>query len=90
MSDPDSQQEPAPPPQPPRPVRGSAPRNQVEADALYARQLAEHYDNQDARRDPSRDYRGQENPHLPRQRKETDLKPNEIYEDTERSFIDGI
>lgn len=32
------------PPQPPRPARSGAPMSQVEADELYARQLAQHYD----------------------------------------------
>lgn len=36
-------EEPAPP-QPPRPSRGGAPMSQLEADELYARQLAQHYD----------------------------------------------
>jgi len=48
MSDPDANREPIPPPQPPRPVAaahpGSTPQSQLEADELYARQLAEHYD----------------------------------------------
>ena len=32
------------PPQPPRPSRGGEPMSQLEADELYARQLAQHYD----------------------------------------------
>src|SRR6478735_2125037 len=48
MTDPDAaQNEPAdevPPPQPPRPQNRSQ-MSQLEADELYARQLAEHYDN---------------------------------------------
>ncbi|RGP64123.1 hypothetical protein FLONG3_9669 [Fusarium longipes] len=47
MTDPDAaQNEPAdvPPPQPPRPQNRSQ-MSQMEADELYARQLAEHYDN---------------------------------------------
>ena len=95
MSDPSSvEQEPPPPPQPPRPVpntRSTGPRDQVESDALYARQLSEHY-NQTAQRqgqlDSSRDYRGQD-PRMPRQTREAGLKPNELYDDRERSFIDG-
>ena len=42
MSDPDFQPEVAPPPQPPRPNR-RAPQNQLEADELYARQVADQY-----------------------------------------------
>ena len=94
MSDPDSQAEPAPPAQPPRPTqqsRDTAAQRQLEADELYARQLAEHYSNQaqGPRRDPGRDYRGQEPPQLPRRQQETGLNPNELYDDRERSFIDG-
>ncbi|KID67118.1 CUE domain protein, partial [Metarhizium hybridum] len=47
MTDPDAvknEPEEVPPPQPPRP-QGRAQMSQVEADELYARQLAEHYDN---------------------------------------------
>ncbi|KHN98308.1 UBA-like protein [Metarhizium album ARSEF 1941] len=47
MTDPDAvknEPEEIPPPQPPRP-QGRAQMSQVEADELYARQLAEHYDN---------------------------------------------
>ncbi|KKY27654.1 putative cue domain [Phaeomoniella chlamydospora] len=44
MTDPDSQKEPEPPAKPPRPtVPTSTTRSQLEADELYARQLAEHY-----------------------------------------------
>ncbi|KAI0181452.1 hypothetical protein GGR52DRAFT_567678 [Hypoxylon sp. FL1284] len=87
MSDPDAvqnepAQEQAPPPQPPRPT-GRTPMTQMEADELYARQLAEHYDNVGAyearttNRGPGGQYR----------RQETGLKPNEMY-DREHSFID--
>ncbi|CAJ2511465.1 Uu.00g070900.m01.CDS01 [Anthostomella pinea] len=87
MSDPDAVQqepasEPAPPPQPPRPTGRSA-MSQLEADELYARQLAEHYDNAGAyearttNRGPGGQYRQQT----------TGLKPNEQY-DREHSFID--
>lgn len=47
MTDPNAvrnEPEDVPPPQPPRP-RGREQMSQVEADELYARQLAEHYDN---------------------------------------------
>ena len=96
MSDPDAQQDPVPPPQPPRPAqqfRGPGGQSQLEADEQYARQLAEHYNNQanyqGPRRDASRDYRGQ-NPRLPTQQRETNLRPNELYDDQEHSFIDGM
>ncbi len=71
MTDPDAvknePQEQAPPPQPPRPA-GRQQMSQMEADELYARQLAQHYDNVGAyeartssrgRENPSRDRRHQ-------------------------------
>ncbi|KAI1179471.1 hypothetical protein F4777DRAFT_532677 [Nemania sp. FL0916] len=84
MSDPDAVQndpprEAAPPPKPPRPTN-RAPLSQMEADELYARQLAEHYDNVGAyeartmNRGPGGQYRRQGN-------------PNEAY-DREPNFID--
>ncbi|KAK5129319.1 hypothetical protein LTR08_003599 [Meristemomyces frigidus] len=44
MSDPDFKPEEAPPPQPPRPKQ-RAPQNQLEADEMYARRLADQYSN---------------------------------------------
>lgn len=90
MSDPDAiQNEPEstegpPPPQPPRPT-GQAPMSQMEADELYARQLAEHYDNVGAPevRTTNRGPGGQQ----PYRRQATGLKPNEMY-DREHSFMD--
>ncbi|KAI9794826.1 MAG: ubiquitin-binding protein cue5 [Peltula sp. TS41687] len=97
MSDPDALKEPTPPPQPvrssqPLPVSDntvtSTPQNQLEADELYARQLAEHYSGgashgqqQQTRRSVNRD------PPLPPRKRETGLKPNEQYEE-EHSFLD--
>ncbi|KAI0518208.1 hypothetical protein F5B22DRAFT_600308 [Xylaria bambusicola] len=87
MSDPDAVQnepprEAAPPPKPPRPANRTA-LTQMEADELYARQLAEHYDNVGAyeARTMNRGPGGQ-----PR-RQATGLKPNEMY-DREHNFID--
>ncbi|KAI5863431.1 hypothetical protein GGS23DRAFT_567010 [Durotheca rogersii] len=88
MSDPDAVQnepvhDPAPPPQPPRPTGPQTPMSQVEADELYARQLAQHYDNvgsyeaRTTNRSPGGQHRQQA----------TGLKPNEMY-DREHSFID--
>ncbi|KAI0161393.1 hypothetical protein GGR57DRAFT_454596 [Xylariaceae sp. FL1272] len=87
MSDPDAVQneparEPAPPPQPPRPT-GRVPMTQMEADELYARQLAEHYDNVGAYEARTTN-RG---PGSQQRRQATGLKPNEMY-DREHSFID--
>ncbi|KAI0025683.1 hypothetical protein F4780DRAFT_219697 [Xylariomycetidae sp. FL0641] len=86
MSDPDAvKNEPAeeevPPPQPPRPT-GRAPMSQLEADELYARQLAEQYNNasayeaRTANRGPGAQH-GQQ----------TGLRPDEMY-DRDHSFID--
>ncbi|KAF2709050.1 hypothetical protein K504DRAFT_455955 [Pleomassaria siparia CBS 279.74] len=80
MSDPNFKGEEAPPLQPPRPAQ---PRNQVEADAIYARQLAEHY--QSGFTQPGA--RGRGDPHGQQRRQETGLKPNEMY-DREHSFFD--
>ena len=96
MSDPDALREPTPPPQPPRPARSplasdqatSTSQNQLEADELYARQLAEHYSGTASyvpdlgRRNVTRD------PPLPARRKETGLRPNEL-QDGDHSFLDG-
>ena len=94
MSDPDSQQEPPPPPQPPRPSQSPkipSGLSQVEADEQYARQLAEQYNGLvaygGAPRSGSREYRA---PRAQRPKKETGLKPNELYDDREHSFIDGM
>ncbi|KAI9835596.1 MAG: hypothetical protein M1819_002047 [Sarea resinae] len=87
MSDPDSQKE-TPPPQPPRPTQSplgatSTKRSQLEADELYARQLAEHYSASSGY--GSRD-RG--DPPMPGGRRESNLKPNELYDDRDHSFFD--
>jgi hypothetical protein len=81
MSDPTFTQDVAPPP----PPRRAATMSQVESDALYARQLSEHY-NSAYTGFGSRE-RG--DPPLPTGRKETGLKPNELYEEKEHSFFDG-
>lgn len=64
MSDPDAARESTPPPQPPRPAavapQGSTTMSQLEADEMYARQLAEHYD--------ARDYRARRSGQQERQR----------------------
>ncbi|KAF2651758.1 hypothetical protein K491DRAFT_696200 [Lophiostoma macrostomum CBS 122681] len=80
MSDPSFKAEEAPPPQPPRP---SQPRSQLEADELYARQLAEHYQTQQGYGS-----RGRGEAPMPRGRQQTGLKPNELYDDKEHSFFD--
>lgn len=87
MSDPDAVQnepaeESAPPPQPPRPTGARAQMSQLEADELYARQLAEHYDNVNA-------YEGRTANRGPggRPQGQAGLRPAEDYE-REHSFID--
>lgn len=84
MSDPDFQAEEAPPPQPPRPTQ---PRSQLEADELYARQLAEHYDSTGGYEGFGSRSRG--DPPLPRRHKDSGLKPSELYDDRDHSFFDG-
>ncbi|KAI9701490.1 MAG: ubiquitin-binding protein cue5 [Candelina mexicana] len=96
MSDPDSQKEPTPPPQPPRRApppldANSTGMSQIEADAQYARQLAEHDGNYAAARGGPRNGRGNrgEVP-LPKPRKQTALKPNELYDDNHSFFDDDL
>lgn len=85
MSDPDAQTEAPPPAQPPRPqpppaVPGAkAPsQSQLEADELYARQLADHYQQQDMRR-AAREQGGHAQQRGYHQQEE----------ERERNFIDG-
>ncbi|KAI0200637.1 hypothetical protein F4808DRAFT_158037 [Astrocystis sublimbata] len=90
MSDPDAVQndlprEAAPPPKPPRPTNHT-PLSQVEADELYARQLAEHYDNVGAYEARTTN-RGPGGPGGQSRRQATGLKPDEMY-DREPNFID--
>ncbi|KAF2866307.1 hypothetical protein BDV95DRAFT_584493 [Massariosphaeria phaeospora] len=95
MSDPDFKGEEAPPPQPPRPAQQQQqqqqqpqprqPRSQVEQDEIYARQLAEHYQSGFTQPYGQRSRSNQPEPH---QRRETGLKPNELYDDREHSFFD--
>ena len=84
MTDPDAaknEPETAAPPQPPRPQGQAAQMSQMEADELYARQLAQHYDNVGAyeARTSSRDPNAR-----PRQRPQQ----GSGEEEREHSFID--
>ncbi|MCJ1466446.1 ubiquitin-binding protein cue5 [Pseudocyphellaria aurata] len=94
MSDPDSQVEPTPPPQPPRKAQPqvgptSTAQSQLLADEQYARQLAEHYSGTAPYSEvPRTGQRIRQTHEYPRQRKELGLKPNELYDDREHSFID--
>lgn len=91
MSDPDAVHPDAevdvPPPQPPRPQNA---QSQLEADEAYARRLAEHYESAayEARTSNRRDL-PPSRPGRPGGRGgQTGLKPNELYDDREHSFID--
>ncbi|KAK4042271.1 hypothetical protein C8A01DRAFT_44660 [Parachaetomium inaequale] len=89
MTDPDAAERDHPPPQPPRPVADplgptSTQQSQLEADELYARQLAEHYENVGAY-EARTSNRGQ---HGPRGRQQTGLRPEDDPYDREHSFID--
>ncbi|KIW10178.1 hypothetical protein PV08_11139 [Exophiala spinifera] len=67
MSDPDSQREPEPPARPPRPSvqpPSTTQMSQLEADELYARQLAEHYEGADRQPRGRRESGGRYNEHL--------------------------
>ncbi|KKA26093.1 hypothetical protein TD95_003540 [Thielaviopsis punctulata] len=85
MTDPDAanddvaEEEVAPPPQPPRPSGLRKYMTQLESDELYARQLAEQYDNAGA-------YESRTHSQNPSARGQS-LKPNEMY-DRDHSFID--
>ncbi|KFX87702.1 hypothetical protein O988_09316 [Pseudogymnoascus sp. VKM F-3808] len=63
----------AAPPQPPRPVRAGPELTQLEADELYARQLAEHFDSSQSRS---------------RTRGNPQRRPGSFHEEDEYSFID--
>lgn len=91
MSDPDSQREPEPPAKPPRPSQQqghtSTKLSQMEADELYARQLAEHYDG--SRPTQRRGSGGRFNEHLQGSRAGrpgANPNPDDV---PWRSFVDG-
>jgi len=84
MSDPNAVIEPTPPPQPPRPTAnrfGSTPESQLEADEMYARQLAEHYGG-------AGQYRGNRGTNAGRQSRERGYDPRSNDTNEEHSFID--
>lgn len=82
MTDPDFKPEEAAPPQPPRPQQRQQPQSQLEADELYARQLAEHYNNQMPRQ------QNQYNQREPGRRGPNQQRPRYDEDDNERSFFD--
>ena len=65
----------------------STAQSQLEADEMYARQLAEHYGGS-SRGGAQRSSR-KHDPRMQRPRQETGLNPNELYDDREHSFFDG-
>lgn len=87
MTDPDFQPEEAAPPQPPRPTQRQQqrqPHTQLEADEMYARQLAEHYNSQG----PDQG-RGQQTRYNQRERQgPNQQRPRYDEEDREHSFFD--
>lgn len=87
MTDPDFKPEEAAPPQPPRPAHRQQqrqPQNQLEADEMYARRLAEHYNNQG--RDQGQ---GQQTRYNQRERQgPNQQRPRYDEEDREHSFFD--
>lgn len=83
MTDPTAQEDMVPPPKPPRPSQPatSTTRSQLEADELYARQLAEHY-NASGRRAPAPGWQND-----PRYRRP---RGSEESEERDYSFFDGM
>lgn len=101
MTDPDAAARDRPPPPPPRPVAEpvgptSTEQSQLEADELYARQLAEHYENvgsYEARTSNQQHRaggggRGGAGAGMPRGRQQTGLGPQDDPYDREHSFLD--
>lgn len=85
MSDPDFRSEETPPPPPPRPQ----PRSQLEQDEMYARQLAEHYQNQGGQQaQGGYGSRTQERERQPYARS-NNKNNNNRDDDREHSFFDG-
>jgi hypothetical protein len=88
MSDPDAANIEAPPAKPPRPTGQPTKMTQLEADELYARQLAEHYSGADSQQRPPRTS-SRYNEHLPGSRvgkPGANPNPDDV---PWRSFIDG-
>ncbi|KAK3112817.1 ubiquitin-binding protein cue5 [Teratosphaeriaceae sp. CCFEE 6253] len=83
MSDPDFQADEAPPPQPPRPAQRQ-PQTQLEADEMYARQLAEQFNGSH----PAPRGQAQFNQREPGRRGPNQQRPPYDDDDRERSFLD--
>lgn len=92
MSDPNAKVESTLPPPPPRPapqIDLTPEQIQMLKDEQYARQLAEHYNNQEGYGQDRRGPRPQDGtPKLPR-RPNQQSHNDDLYDDRERSFIDG-
>ena len=91
MTDPDAAQhdvheDALPPPQPPRPEPGTAGLSQLEADELYARQLAEQYENAAASYEQRTS--SHQAPYHSRPRQQTGFRPSEMDQERERNFLD--
>jgi len=84
MSDPEATQQEEPPAMPPRPTSRQQPQAQLEADELYARQLAEHYNNTSPQSRPDRLNANLQGSRVGRQGAKPD--PDDVHW---RSFIDG-
>ena len=88
MSDPNFKPEETPPPRPPRP---NQPRSQLEADELYARQLAEHYQSSSSSygRGSRAAYVEDEDQGPPLPTRNNAGRPPLSKEEKEHSFFDG-
>jgi hypothetical protein len=86
MSDPDFEPEEQPPPPPPRPSQTHRTMSQLESDEQYARRLAEHYESGTS----GFGSRERGDPPLPRRNQDGSLKPNEMYDDRDHSFFEGL
>ncbi|KAI5284665.1 ubiquitin-binding protein cue5 [Ascosphaera aggregata] len=94
MSDPSAQEEDIPPPKPRRPTPSELERQrQLEADENYARMLAEQYGDPTTSHYSARGQQQDSNGPRPvsnRERRETGLKPNELYDDDHDFFRDDL
>ncbi|KAJ5587893.1 uncharacterized protein N7459_003658 [Penicillium hispanicum] len=82
MTDPTAQEDMVPPPKPPRPTQQSTSttQRQLEADELYARQLAEHY-NASGRRAPAPGWENDPRYRQPRGSEESEEREYNFFED---------
>ncbi|KAJ5248724.1 Ubiquitin system component Cue [Penicillium chermesinum] len=97
MTDPTAQEDMVPPPKPPRPSQPatSTTRSQLEADELYARQLAERYNSDGRRRAPAPGWENDPRYHRPRGGEEEEKEYNffdddlpKIQENLRKGFLE--